>query len=505
MSSASALYSVAEIRDIESKALATLPPGTLMQRAGAAAAALAQSLVSVPNGDAILVLAGPGNNGGDALDCAARLAHAGLQVHVLHFAMEENLPADARDALRRAQAAPVSFAQTENWRALVGSTKWHLVIDGLFGIGLRRALDEQMSAVVVAVNELACPVLALDVPSGLDADTGNVVGNNGHAIRATHTLTFIADKPGLHTGSGRDHAGDVRVADLAIDPQLLPPANTFFSSLELFHANLRMRRHVSHKGNYGDALVIGGAHGMAGAAVLAARTAAKCGAGRVFAGFLDDVPAYDSIQPELMCRHAGDLDFNKGALVLGPGLGASDRARDLLQRALQSAAPAVIDADALNLIAAHPSLQAALVQRQQEAILTPHPLEAARLLGTSVTQVQADRLHSARELAKRLHAIVVLKGSGTVVSRPDGMAIVNSTGNPALATAGSGDVLAGLCGALLSQGWPQWEAAIAAVWLHGQAADELVQQGIGPIGIAAGELISQLRTALNRITNEHGR
>jgi hydroxyethylthiazole kinase-like uncharacterized protein yjeF len=357
------------------------------------------------------------------------------------------------------------------------------------------------------VNSLACPVLALDVPSGLDADTGAVIGPEGIAVQASHTITFIGDKPGLHTSDGQDHAGKVQVAALEIDPSVFPAARACLVSSSLFSAWLRPRRRNSHKGSFGNAIVLGGAQGMVGAPVLAARTALHAGAGRVYIAFAGEGPAYDSVQPELMCRPASAVDFTSGAVIAGPGLGESHGAAGLLLRAIASPGPLLLDADALNLLACSPELQNALAQRERGAILTPHPLEAARLLGVNSAAVQADRLAAARQLAAQFRATVVLKGSGTVIAAPthDETALdaaINVTGNPALATAGTGDVLSGLCGALLAQGWPEWEAALAAVWMHGAAADMLVEKGIGPIGLAAGELIPAIRTTLNRMVRE---
>jgi hydroxyethylthiazole kinase-like uncharacterized protein yjeF len=262
---------------------------------------------------------------------------------------------------------------------------------------------------------------------------------------------------------------------------------------------LQPRAQNSHKGSYGDVTIVGGADGMAGAVILAARAAAYAGAGRVYAGFVAQPPAYDPPHPELMCRAAASLDFSHSALAFGPGLGDSRDAYDLLARALRAPGPLVLDADALNLLAAEPGLQHKLRARQRpgSALLTPHPLEAARLLGIDTASVQADRPQAARLLAQRFQAIVVLKGSGSVIARPDGLIAVNPTGNAALATAGSGDVLSGVCAALLAQRWQPWQAALGAVWLHGAAADALVARGIGPVGLCAGELGPAIRQSLN--------
>lgn len=495
-----ALYSAAEIRQIEHAAEARLPAGTLMQRAGKAAAESALSLLTEQRAQSkVLVLAGPGNNGGDALELAYHLARAGVAVNVALFADPAKQSPDARQALKRAQSSSAKFVDVAQLAALT-ETDWSLIVDGLFGIGLMRPIAQPLSGIVESINRSSCPILALDVPSGLDADTGDIVGPDGVAVRATDTITFIGDKPGLHTCYGHDFAGTVHIAGLEIDSALYPQPHAALNRTELFRHAFHPRPQNSHKGSFGNVAVIGGAKGLSGAPVLAGRAAAKCGAGRVFVGFLEAVPAYDSAQPELMCRAVGQIDYADATLVVGPGLGTSREAHDELAHALNTNMPMVLDADALNLIAAESGLQQKLTARKAPTLLTPHPLEAARLLSLSAGLIQADRLTAAREIARRFHVVVVLKGSGSIIARPDGLAILNPTGNAALASAGTGDVLAGVCGALLAQGIPVWESALAGVWLHGQAADTLVNQGVGPIGVTAGELIPEIRTALNRLS-----
>ena len=497
------LYTVAEIRSIEHTAAQRLPPGALMQRAGQAGANAALDLLPFSTGRArVLVLAGPGNNGGDALETAAHLAYAGAQVTILHFDSGAPASQEREHALQRARTSAAVFEEL-GLEAIAGM-EWNLVVDGLFGIGLKRPLEGHLRALVGTVNSLPCARLALDVPSGLDADTGAIVGPNGIAVRATHTVTFIGDKPGLHTCEGRDHAGLVQVSRLDLDAALFQPARQHLNDVKFFVRHVQARRHNTHKGSYGNVAVLGGAHGMAGAPILAARAALLTGAGRVYACFADQAPAYDSAHPELMCRQAGDFDFDSAVVVAGPGLGTARAAHGLLARAIASTNPMVLDADALNILAADPSLQGALSARTGGTLLTPHPLEAARMLDMSVSEVQADRPSAARLLAARMQAVVVLKGSGTVLAEPQGQMVINTTGNPALATAGTGDVLSGLCGSLLAQGWPAWEGALAAVWLHGMAADVLVTEGTGPAGLSAGELIPAIRTALNRMVQHHG-
>lgn len=467
-----------------------------MQRAGAAAADLALHLLPPGARQRILVLAGPGNNGGDALDMAARLSVT-CEVSILLFADPANLPVDAAQALQRAQLSEAEFLDAAHAAAL-SAQHWPLVVDGLFGIGLSRAIAGNVRDTIQALNTSGSTVLALDMPSGLDADTGTVVGENGIAVVADHTITFIGDKPGLHTCEGRDHAGNVTVANLDIELAHYPPSDAELNQPELFRHALQPRRHNSHKGSYGDLAVIGGASGMAGATLLAARAAAKSGAGKTYAVFIDDTPPLDPEQPELMCRSANDFEFGNSVLVIGPGLGQSEAAMHRLAAGIASGLPLVLDADALNMLAVSPELQDALVRRQNLPILTPHPLEAARLLGITSKAVQADRLGAARTLAHKLHSILILKGSGTVIAQPNARLAINPTGNPGLATAGSGDVLAGICGALLAQHLSPLEAALAAVWLHGSAADMLVEGGTGPIGLTAGELIAPVRSLINR-------
>lgn len=496
------LYTVAEIRAIEQAAAATLPPGVLMQRAGQAAAnAALDMLPGAAGGARVLVLAGPGNNGGDALEAAAHLAFAGARITILHYAPAAAGSPERQAALQRALSCDAQFVDYSG--ELVTSQPWSLVIDGLFGIGLQRPLDGQIRQLVEQVNTLRTQILALDLPSGLDADTGTVVGPQGLALRATRTLSFIANKPGLHTADGRDYAGLVDVASLDIDCALVPPAQLHLNDAGYFARHLRSRRQNSHKGSYGNVAVLGGADGMAGAPILAARMALHAGAGRVYALFTGAALPYDAGQPELMCRTAAGYDYSSATIVAGPGLGSSERARQLLAQIIATDTPLLLDADALNLVASDSALQTALRTRPAMAVLTPHPLEAARLAGTSIAEIQSDRIHAARKLAARFNAVVVLKGSGSVIAGPNGEAVINSTGNAALATAGTGDVLAGLCGSLLAQGWPQWQAALAAVWLHGMAADVLVTDSGTAIGLTASELIPAIRTAINRMAVHH--
>lgn len=485
------LYRATELRHIE----ATATDQPLMQRAGRAAADLATAICR-DRGAAILILVGPGNNGGDAFEAARLLRERFFDTSVVFVGQTNKLPTDAAESYRRFTAAGGTTVP-----AIPDAQRWSLIIDGLFGIGLKRAIGAPYADFIGRANALAtrdgCSLLALDCPSGLDADTGRLFGAT---IRASHTITFIGAKPGLFTADGPDHCGLVSIAGLDLDPKTLFETSGQTVGLDLFGEQLKPRPRNSHKGNHGNAGILGGARTMVGAALLAARAALRLGSGRVYVGLLDKhAPALDMVHPELMLRTPAKLlSTELTALACGPGMGTSDEAHSLLEGACRLDVPLVLDADALNLVAADVDLHVALATRAAPTLLTPHPAEAARLLGVDVATIQADRPATALELATRFNALISLKGCGTVIASPDGVWFINTSGNPGLATAGSGDVLTGIITALLAQGWPPLEALLAAVHLHGTAADRLVAQGCGPVGLTAGELIDSARYSLNQ-------
>ena len=448
-----------DIRRIERAAGDTVPP--LMERAGAAAAEIAMNLLSNTAKD-VLVLAGPGNNGGDARVVAERLRQKFFRVEMVSEAGQ------------------------------IPGKPWGLVIDGLFGIGLAREITDAHAALVDYANRQRCPVLALDIPSGIQADTGRVLGC---AVRATHTVTFIALKPGLLTLDGPDHCGEISVEPLGLD---IPDPNAWVAAPSLFSNLLKTRPRNFHKGMAGSLAVLGGAAGMTGAALLAGRAALKMGAGRVYVGLLDENVSLDSQNPELMLRHPDDaLGQDLDALVVGPGLGQGERAETLVGAALASDLPCVLDADALNLVSEIPELRHACARRKADTLLTPHPAEAARLLALSTADVQADRVKAAKILAANLNAHVVLKGAGSILVARDGHWFVNTSGNPGMASAGMGDTLAGILGALLAQRYSGESTLVLGTHLHGAAADALVTQGVGPIGLTASEVIDAARRLWN--------
>lgn len=484
------LYQSPTLRQIEAR----FREQPLMQRAGAAAAGWAAELASQRE-QPILILAGPGNNGGDAFE-AARLLHEHFFAVNLVFATDPlTLPADAKAAWQRFVEAG---GKTE--ASIPAETRWALIIDGLFGIGLTRAPEGLYADWINAANHLAerdhCPLLALDCPSGLNADTGSTLGS---VINASHTLTFISGKPGLLTAEGPDHCGEIRVAplDLTLGDKFPPDARQI--NRQDFAVNLKKRAKNTHKGSFGNAGILGGSKAMLGAALLAGRAAIKLGAGRVYLGLLDsEAPTVDLLQPELMLRRADTLlTCDLRALACGPGLGQSAEACRLLEQAIKAPLALVLDADALNILANDSRLEGNLYNRVGPVILTPHPAEAARLLGCSVPDIQADRIAAAHQLARNYTAHVALKGCGTVVVTVDGRCWINSTGNPGMATAGMGDVLSGIIVALLAQGWSAETALLGGVYLHGAAADQLLTSGIGPIGLTAGETIDAARQLLN--------
>ena len=436
----------------------------LMERAGAAAADIAVPLAG-DKGKDVLVLAGPGNNGGDARIVAERLRERYFRVHVA--SQLDQIP----------------------------QKSWGLVVDGLFGIGLARDIEGGHAALVDYANRQRCPVLALDIPSGLHSDTGRVLGR---AVRATHTVTFIALKPGLLTLDGPDHCGEIVVSELDLAVTELAAPTAWVAEPGLFRNLLKPRPRNFHKGMAGSVAVLGGAAGMAGAALLAGRAALKMGAGRVYVGLLEENLSLDFQNPELMLRHPDDaLGQDLDALVVGPGIGQGERAETLVGAALASDLPCVVDADALNLISENEDLRHACARRTAATLLTPHPAEAARLLALSTADVQADRVKAAKILAANLNAHVVLKGAGSILVARDGHWFVNTSGNPGMASAGMGDVLAGILGALLAQRYSGESSLVLGVHLHGAAADDLVNKGIGPVGLTAGEVIDAARRTWN--------
>jgi ADP-dependent NAD(P)H-hydrate dehydratase / NAD(P)H-hydrate epimerase len=481
------IFRVAELRQCERR-YAHEP---LMERAGLAAAEVARKMTGDRTGP-VIVLAGPGNNGGDAFVVARCLRTGFHDVIVVFRGNAERLPEDARAA----HAAYLRAGGTTS--AELPDSAAALIVDGLFGIGLRRPPASEYAEMIEWANRNDAPVLSLDIPSGLDADTGAAFAP---AIHADATATFIALKPGLLTGEGVDLCGEISTHRLGIeiDDDALPTARKLeWQSLSRDLPDTLKRRHRNvHKGTFGTLAIVGGAHGMVGAPLLAGRAATKVGAGKVRIGFVAlERPAVDVTALELMLDDANAVIAEGDCLLIGPGLGTDAVALNFLERALVVDKPLVLDADALNVLAKHTELRSKLRGRHLPTFATPHPAEAARILATDTAQVESDRVTAAQTLARELNALVVLKGAGSVLAYPDGSFDINASGGPALATAGSGDVLAGILGAFVAQGLDPKTALRYAACLHGASADALVARGIGPTGLVASELPDSARSLL---------
>ncbi len=449
-----------------------------MQRAGLAVARL--SLALAPHARHIWIACGPGNNGGDGFEAALHLNRWGKTVTVswtgLHGGYKAQ-PADAAASRRRAEEAGVRI-QAEP------PTDFDVCIDALLGIGGTLDASRPGSALMLqwltTMDQSGSTKLCVDVPTGLNADTGHDTALERHHGQGKRvTLSLLTLKPGLFTASGRDCAGNVWFDDLGADMGYAEAPDAWLLGQDQAQPLGRTgARHASHKGSFGDVAVIGGestatSH-MAGAALLAARAALHAGAGRVLVALLGQPRlAVDTVQPELMFRSLQALDMLREVVVCGCGGG--DAVRAVLPKVLSTATRLVLDADALNAIAGDASLQTLLkarASRPWQTVLTPHPLEAARFGGMTAAEIQADRLGASQTLADRFGCVVVLKGSGTVVAAPNQAPHISSSGNALLATAGTGDVLAGMVGAGLAQGLNAWDAACSAVFRHGQIADE---------------------------------
>lgn len=486
------LYTAAQTRQLDSIASEQfgLSGSELMARAGAATLALIQQ--RWPTAKQLLIIAGTGNNGGDGFELARQAHQQGdFNITIIQVGQDDNLSPTADQAK---QAMVTAGLTTQHYNAEDTLPDADLIIDALFGTGLNRELDQKRIDLINTLNQTGIPILALDIPSGLHADTGTSLGA---AINACATLSFIGLNIGLFTGHSPEYSGKVDFHDLGV------PAATYENitpiaiktTLQQYNAFLKPRNKASHKGHYGHVLVIGGQQGFSGAARMAAEASARTGAG--LTSIATDPAHADTLntgRPELMCHGVENAESLKpllksvNTLVIGPGLGQSDWSYDLLEACLDSPLPKVIDADALNLLAVNPS-------HHDNWVLTPHPGEAARLLNCSTTEIQADRINAIKQLHQRYGGVIILKGAGTLIY--DGKQLqLCADGNPGMATGGMGDILAGIIGGLIAQKLTLMDAACLAVTLHGLAGDKAAQHD-GERGMLAMDLLPHIRHLLN--------
>lgn len=450
--------------------------------------------------EVVWVAAGIGNNGADALIAAELLHRAGVKVICL-IPLAPSSP-ECQLALARCEAfkIPVYKGLSEILNTF-GEQKPAWMVDGLLGVGLNRAPSEKIGALIEWLNEKNVRVLALDVPSGVNAQTGQVEST---AVCATHTLTFLCQKIGLWTSDGVDMAGKVTLAGLDFPTVFEQCAIKGYLNVVHDQALRQLKRpRNSHKGRFGSAAVVGGCEGMVGAALLTARAAMATGAGKVWVNALDERLLVDVNAPELMIRQSSADLSTASAVAIGPGLGQSEHAYELLKNALSTAVmPLILDADALNLVAKEPLFKKLLQQRKYITVVTPHPTEAARLLNTTTQMVQNDRVSAACTIASEYNSVVVLKGAGSIIADSEGYYRVNTSGGSELAAAGQGDVLSGVIVALLAQSIPAFDAAALAVYVHGRAGDLYREKSKGVIGLSASATVPLISSIMNQCLAE---
>lgn len=485
------LYTAEQTRELDRIVIEQhhIPAAKLMARAGAAALESIKNFW--PQAERILVVCGSGNNGGDGYELARQALLNDYRVSVYEVGRVDKMSDEtlaAREALQAVGNEPHRFEGS------LPATD--VLVDALFGTGLDREVTGLFADAIRAINETKrTPVLSLDIPSGIHANTGSALGE---AVKASVTISFLGLNKGLFTGDGPNYCGEVCFDSLQVPSsvykEFTPIARRV--SLEDDAADLAPRERTGHKGLYGHLLIIGGDHGMPGAAHVAAEAGARVGSGLIsIATRSTHGPTLNLTRPELMCHgveHASDLDpllQKANALTLGPGLGQSNWSQSLFRKAIESDLPMVVDADALNMLSQDP-------QQRANWILTPHPGEAARLLGCSSKDIQADRFEAVRQLHARYGGVIVLKGSGTLIYDGQPPTRLSTWGNPGMASGGMGDALSGIIGGLLAQHFSLMDAACIGVTLHGMAADKAAEQD-GERGMLAMDLMPHLRHLVN--------
>ncbi len=499
------LYTAQLMRDMDTAAIEDvgIPGGHLMERAGAG---VAEEILERFDPEEAVVYCGKGNNGGDGFVVARELANAGVSVVVyavngregyqgdalLNLRIAERLGLDIRDGLPEGSDEIALFPD--------------LVVDAVFGTGFAGAARGPAALAIESMNASPAPVVSVDIASGVDASTGEVTGP---AVLADLTVTFQESKVGHFVTPGGEFSGEVVVVPIGIPPRCLVPPDVWLLTVEGLSPLVRPKCMLDHKRTVGTVLVVGGTRGMAGAAFMAAMGSLRTGAGlvrcavpataasekpfpEVIAVSLPDEIYLSPASLDAITAQARDLK----AVVLGPGLGRADETVELVRALVQEDAPLLIDADGLWALAEEPEL---LAGRSAPTVLTPHEGELGRLLGKPAAEVAAHRLACAREAARRSGAAVLLKGEGSIVADPSGVAYVIPTGNPGLATPGTGDVLSGAIGAQLAKGLPATDAACLGGYVHGLAADLAAQLALGTDGMIAGDLFDYLPLALDQV------
>jgi hydroxyethylthiazole kinase-like uncharacterized protein yjeF len=488
-------YTSAQVRVLDDLAITreSIPGIVLMRRAGEAT--LQSLLVRWPDIQGISVICGAGNNAGDGYIIAGLAAMRGLATEVRWVVPPEKLKGDASKAWQWAIEQGVSVAAFTVQQTLLGQ----VIVDALLGTGLNGAVRESYQLAIDQINASGLPVVSVDIPSGINADTGSVMGS---AVSADLTVTFIGLKRGLFTAEGKDHAGELNFSDLGVPASIYSGIEGAVEILDLeqLKSHLVPRRRNAHKGDFGHLLLVGGDLGMPGSIAMASAVAARAGAGLVsVATRPEHMAPLITNRPEAMVHGIesgqelesllADGGLRYQAMVIGPGLGQSAWSQQMLQAVLRCQGPLVVDADGLNLVARMPPC------RRDNWILTPHPGEAARLLGVEVREVQGDRFGAVRALQEKFGGVALLKGAGTLIAADHEIALC-PYGNPGMASGGMGDVLTGVIGALIAQGLPIFQAACLGACLHARAAD-LQVASYGEVGLLATDLYEDIRALIN--------
>jgi NAD(P)H-hydrate epimerase len=512
------IASAEEIKNIDRRAIREfgIPGPVLMENAASALMAEMEAFFDGLSGMRVAIICGKGNNGGDGLALARRLNIRGVPVRVALLAPFRDVAGEAKVNLSVLQKMNIELVPNASAPLLKEMLAWSdIVVDALLGVGLSSPLKGRYADAVELINSSGRPVAAVDIPTGIHADTGAVMGA---AVRADLTVTMALLKRGLVLQPGAGHAGVVRVADIGIPSECVEKEKINLTLLDRGYAwgILGRRKPDAHKGDFGHVMVVAGSPGKAGAAVMSARGALRAGAGLVSVATPNTlVPIIQQQVFEAMCIPAGEsIDGTLGigaehellkaagkmtACAIGPGLSTHSETVMTVRNLIQALSiPVVIDADGLNCLVGSLDL---LKRAKAPVVMTPHPGEMARLAGISTKEVQEDRITVASDFAARYKVTVVLKGAGTVVASPDGRVFINATGNPGMATGGTGDVLTGIIGSLLAQGHPAVQAACLGVYVHGLAGD-LASQDKGEPGMIAGDLIEKIPEALKTIVDE---